>query len=162
MHHHYLPCLLLAFITFILPTSASPLYYSPSSRDNNQIRSTRTTTCLSDSFGGCCVIDEYGGYGSCTNATLLGSNVPWTGMPTTQTANEWACTTPVNGTIISVGCCSWSWTYIDTTYPNGVVLPTLQESMACTASNAGLSKFKRREDSDGVMNRGWGDVWSFW
>ncbi|KAF5878872.1 uncharacterized protein Bfra_001043 [Botrytis fragariae] len=198
MHHHYLLCFLLTLFTFILPTSASPLYYSPSSRDDNQIRSTLTTTCLSDYFGGCCAVDEYGGYGSCTNATLLGSNVPWTGMPTTQTANEWACTNPVNGTVISAGCCTWSSTYvclpfsptpkwdvvfsshlmyknnnkkvstnhlpkkIDTTYPNGVVIPTLQKSMACTASNAGLSKSKRMEDRGGVMNRGWGDVWSFW
>ncbi|ATZ45358.1 hypothetical protein BCIN_01g01540 [Botrytis cinerea B05.10] len=149
MHYQFLPYFLLAFFTSLLPASASPLYYSPSPRDNNQIRSTRTTICLSDYFGGCCAIDEHGNYGSCTNATLLGSNVPWTGMPTTQTANEWACTNPVNGTI-------------DTTYPNGVVLPTLQKSMACTASNAGLSKSKRMEDSDGVMKRGWGDVWSFW
>ncbi|TGO54192.1 hypothetical protein BOTNAR_0275g00030 [Botryotinia narcissicola] len=160
MHHHYLSCLLLALITFILPTFAYPLYYTPSSRDNSQIRYTRTTTCLSDYFGGCCAIDEYGSYG--TNATLLESNVPWTGMPTTQTANEWACTTPANGTLISAGCCSWSWTYLNTTYPNGVILPTLQKSMACTASNAGLSKSKRMEDGGGVMKRGWGDVWSFW
>ncbi|TGO08787.1 hypothetical protein BTUL_0192g00210 [Botrytis tulipae] len=159
MHHHYLSCLLLALITFI-PTSASPLYYTPSSRDNNQIRATRTTTCLSDYFGGCCAIDEYGSYG--TNATLLESTVPWTGMPTTQTANEWACTTPAIGTLISGGCCSWSWTYIDTTYPNGVILPTIQKSTACSASNAGLSKSKRMEDGGGVMKRGWGDVWSFW
>ncbi|KAK6614991.1 hypothetical protein H4I95_00143 [Botrytis cinerea] len=215
MHYQFLPYFLLAFFTSLLPASASPLYYSPSPRDNNQIRSTRTTICLSDYFGGCCAIDEHGNYGSCmlsvafliyfspsnlssytiphsqyffsvffaarprnltrksgTNATLLGSNVPWTGMPTTQTANEWACTNPVNGTVISAGCCTWSWSYvfstnhlpkkIDTTYPNGVVLPTLQKSMACTASNAGLSKSKRLEDSDGVMKRGWGDVWSFW
>ncbi|KAK8911054.1 hypothetical protein QC760_000115 [Botrytis cinerea] len=162
MHYQFLPYFLLAFFTSLLPASASPLYYSPSPRDNNQIRSTRTTICLSDYFGGCCAIDEHGNYGSCANATLLGSNVPWTGMPTTQTANEWACTNPVNGTVISAGCCTWSWSYIDTTYPNGVVLPTLQKSMACTASNAGLSKSKRMEDSDGVMKRGWGDVWSFW
>ncbi|KAF7905853.1 hypothetical protein EAF00_000132 [Botryotinia globosa] len=160
MHQHSLSCLL-ALITFV-PASASPLYYTPFSRDNNQIRSTRTTTCLSDYFGGCCAIDEYGSYGSCTNATLLESNVAWPGMPTTQTANEWACTTSANGTRIGAGCCSWSWTDIGTTYPNGVVLPTLQKSMACTASNAGLSKAKRMEDSGGVMKRGWGDVWSFW
>ncbi|KAF7915050.1 uncharacterized protein EAE98_011373 [Botrytis deweyae] len=164
MHYQNSPCLHLVLFNFILHTSASPLYYSPSSRDDNQIRSTLTTTCLNEYFGGCCAVDEFGGYGSCTNATLLVSNVSWTGMPTTQTANEWGCTDPVNGTLIGAGCCSWSSTYIDTTYPNGVVLPTLQKSMACTASNAGLSKLKskRMEDRGGVMKQGWGDVWSFW
>ncbi|KAF7960478.1 hypothetical protein EAE96_000158 [Botrytis aclada] len=149
MHDQSLICFFITLSTFILPTSASPLYYTLSSRDNNQIQSTRTTTCLSDYFGGCCAVDGYGSYGSCTNATLLGSNVPWTGMPTTQTANEWGCATPVNGTV-------------DTSYPNGVILPTLQESTVCTASNAGLSKSKRMEDDGGGMKRDLGDVWSFW
>lgn len=65
MHYQFFPCFLLAFFTSLLPASASPLYYSPSPRDNNQIRSTRTTICLSDYFGGCCAIDEHGNYGSC-------------------------------------------------------------------------------------------------
>lgn len=65
MHYQFLPYFLLAFFTSLLPASASPLYYSPSPRDNNQIRSTRTTICLSDYFGGCCAIDEHGNYGSC-------------------------------------------------------------------------------------------------
>ncbi|RAL60031.1 hypothetical protein DID88_000657 [Monilinia fructigena] len=55
-----------------------------------------------------------------------------TGIPTTLTANQWACASPVNGNVISAGCCGWSWNTVDVTYPNGVTLPTLQKSMACT------------------------------
>ncbi|KAF7913993.1 uncharacterized protein EAF01_000399 [Botrytis porri] len=50
----------------------------------------------------------------------------------------------------------------NTTYSNGVVIPTLQKSMVCTVSNAGLSKSNRMEDNGGVRDRGWGHVWSFW
>ncbi|KAJ8058579.1 hypothetical protein OCU04_012756 [Sclerotinia nivalis] len=142
---------LFALFSLLLTTSASPLYThsSISSRDVAQIQSTRTTTCLSSYFGGCCVVDDHGVYGSCTNATLLAENVAWTGIPTALTANEWTCTSPVNGEIISTGCCGWSESYVDVTYPNGLILPTLEKSMACTASSAGVSK--RMEDSGKVM-----------
>ncbi|KAB8290474.1 hypothetical protein EYC80_010905 [Monilinia laxa] len=146
----YCPALatLLALLTFILVILASPL----------QMRSTQTTTCLNSAFGGCCIVDSYGAYGSCINATLVAENVFWTGIPTTLTANQWACASPVNGNVVSAGCCGWSWNTVDVTYPNGVTLPTLQKSMACTASSVGISR-KREMEEDGVMRRGWGGAW---
>ncbi|APA07314.1 hypothetical protein SS1G_13126 [Sclerotinia sclerotiorum 1980 UF-70] len=142
---------LFTIFNLLLTISASPLYThsSISSRDTAQIQSTRTTTCLSSYFGGCCVVDEYGVYGSCTNATLLAENVAWNGIPTTLTANEWECTSPIDGKIINTGCCEWSESYVDVTYPNGVIVPTLEKSMACTASSAGVSK--RAGESGKIM-----------
>lgn len=47
---------------------------------------------------------------------------------------------------------------VDVTYPNGVILPTLQKSMACTASSGGISRKRGREEG-AVMRRSWGGVW---
>ncbi|CAD6447773.1 34c6d88d-a660-4090-abc1-af2fb214cc21 [Sclerotinia trifoliorum] len=144
---------LFTLFTLLFTISASPLYThsSVSLRDVAQTQSSRTTTCLSTYFGGCCVVDGYGVYGSCTNATLLAENVAWNGIPTTLTANEWACTSLIDGKVISTGCCEWSESYVDVTYPNGVIVPTLEKSMACTASSAGVSKRTEELESGKVI-----------
>ncbi|PQE13986.1 hypothetical protein CJF30_00006781 [Rutstroemia sp. NJR-2017a BBW] len=154
----HLSNLLLIFITLITHVSASPLALV--ARDTSQTQYNRTTTCLSSYFGGCCSIDQYGLYTGCKNATLAATNVPWTGMPTTQTANTWACLNPgADGQIKLAACCGWAWSYTDVTYENGVTVPVLQKSMACTASNAGVSKVRRGRAERGGPERRSGGVW---
>ncbi|KAM3069146.1 hypothetical protein ACMFMG_010669 [Clarireedia jacksonii] len=149
----HLSNVLLTFALLLFHVRASPLAYSGyDARDTTQKQYNRTTTCLSSYFGGCCTIDEYGLYTGCINATLAATNVPWTGIPTTQTANTWACLNPAaDGQIKVVGCCSWEWSWTNITYENGVTVPVLQKSMACTASNADVSKVRREQrDEKGV------------
>jgi len=149
-----LPSLLPLVFLLAIPTLAFKVPHIRQTTDETAYN--RTTTCLMPTWGGCCLSydSDDGLYTSCSNATLAATSVPWTGEPSTETANEWACAELESAEVVIPTCCKWQEEMVNTTLPGGagwIELP--MNVMACQESNEGISR--RRGTSIGKEKRWW-------
>jgi len=106
MHKIQIPSLLPFVFLLAIPISAFKIHHVRKTADGTAYNS--TTTCLTPTWGGCCLSNADGTFSSCLNATLVAASVTWTGIPTTETANEWACTELESAEEVKIPtCCKW-------------------------------------------------------